>query len=119
MPGDLPQVRKSSAQFCKGRTLPRVEARDIIQALAFRAVPHLTRELQLGWLSDVISRESGLPVSSSTLRRWWDAKDDDQSIVDARHMDVLRAKSRAFYANDNFRAARPCSAEAVTVARAA
>jgi len=118
MPGDLPQVRKSSAQFCKGRTLPRVEARDIIQALAFRAVPHLTRELQLGWLSDVISHESGLPVSVSTLRRWWDAKDDDQSV--ARHMDVLRAKSRSIYANDNApgRAGgwNPCSAEVVRAA---
>lgn len=94
-------MRKSSAHFCKAETPPRVEVQGIIQGLVFRSVPHLTRELQLGWLADLITRESGLPISVSTLRRWWDAKPDDRSGIDSRHMDWARARDRSMGANDN------------------
>lgn len=98
-------------------TNPRHEMQSVVKRIAFASVPHLPRELQAEWLASKISRESGKPVSSGTVRRWWDAQSDDPGSVDSRHMDWARARSRTMSANDNgFRAGRPCSAEAVRIA---
>lgn len=88
-----------------GETLPRLELKSIIKRLAFASVPHLPRELQIDWIASKISREASKPVEPGTVKNWWYAQDDDDRVVDSRHMDWARSRDRAFAANDN-RAAR-------------
>lgn len=87
----------------------------MIRRIAFSAVPQLPRALQLSWLADKISRDTGEPVSARTVKRWWHADEYDNGSVDSRHMDWARSKDRGIHANDNRAGGRsPCSAEAVT-----
>ena len=95
---------------------PRAELRTIIRRMAFAAVPHLPRELQIDYVARVVSREAELAASPGLVKNWWYSTDDDERGVDSRHMDWARARSRTMSANDNSRtgAWNPCSAEAVT-----
>lgn len=92
---------------------PRAELRAIIRRMAFAAVPHLPRELQIDYVARVVSREADLPASAGLVKNWWYALDDDERGVDSRHMDWARARDRSIHANDNARGRLPCSAEAV------
>jgi len=92
-----------------------MEVQSVIRQVVYRAVPHLTRELQLDWLARVITEESGEPVSASTLRRWWDARPDDRSGIDSRHMDWARSRSRQMAANDNL-VRLPCASNLIALA---
>lgn len=80
---------------------PRIEIQPMVRRIAFASVPHLPRGLQLVWLAERITRETGEPVSVSTVKRWWHAQDDDNGSVDSRHMDWARSRDRQFAANDN------------------
>lgn len=93
---------------------PRAQLRDMLHRIASASVPHLKRDGKLGYLAAVISAQSGKAIGIGTVRDLWYATDDDERGVDSRHMDWARSRDRQICANDNIRAARPCSAEAVS-----
>lgn len=95
---------------------PRPEIRDIIRRIAMSVVPQLPRTSQINFMASMISRECDRSIAPGLVRDLWYALDDDERGVDSRHMDWARARSRTMSANDNFRASRPCSAEAVRAA---
>lgn len=97
-------------------TPPRMEMREHLRKIATASVPHLSAEQQAFWLARHMSQGTGRPVSVGTIVRWRNAHHDDLGGVDSRHMDWARGRSRTMSANDNFRASRPCSAEAVRAA---
>ena len=80
---------------------PRAELRDMIHRIAFRLVPEMKRDGQIGYLASRITRESGKEVGAGTVKDWWYALDDDDRGVDSRHMDWARARDRQMAANDN------------------
>lgn len=82
---------------------PRQEIRPLIRRIAYATVPHLPRGLQLAWLAEKITNETGEPVSAGTVKRWWHADDLDNGSVDSRHMDWARALGHRLSANDNNR----------------
>lgn len=82
-------------------TPPRIEMRDHLRSIALKAIPHLSDEQKAFWLARKMSAESGRPVSSGTIVRWWNAQHDDLGGVDSRHMDWARARDRSMAANDN------------------
>lgn len=100
-------------------TPPRMEMRDRLRSIAAASVPHMSADQQAYWLARKMSTDTGRPVSVGTIVRWRNAQHDDLGGVDSRHMDWARARDRQICANDNIRASRPCSAEAVTMAVAA
>ena len=81
---------------------PRSELRDIIKRIARAAVPHLKLAGQVGYIASRITRESGKEVGAGTVKDWWYALDDDDRVVDSRHMDWARSRDRVYgVANDN------------------
>jgi len=94
---------------------PRAEIRNIVRRLAMAVVPHLPRESQINYVASTISREAAKSAAPGLVKDWWYALDDDDRVVDSRHMDWARARSRTLgVANDNgLRAYPPCIPEMI------
>lgn len=90
---------------------PRAKLRDMLHRIAAADVPHLKRDGKIGYLAALITAQSGKEVGAGTVKDWWYALDDDDRIVDSRHMDWARARSRTMSANDNQPVRLPCASE--------
>ena len=80
---------------------PRSEIRAIVRRLAMATVPHLPTSSQINFVASIISRECAKPAAPGLVKDWWYALDDDDRVVDSRHMDWARQRDRSMGANDN------------------
>lgn len=92
---------------------PRAELRDRLHRIGYAMAPHMSQLRRIALIAALMSQDSGKPVGAGTVKDFWYALDEDTRTVDSRHMDWARARDRQICANDNIRASRPCSAEAV------
>lgn len=80
---------------------PRAQLRDMLHRIAAADVPHLKRDGKIGYLAALITAQSGKEVGAGTVKDWWYALDDDDRVVDSRHMDWARSRDRTMASNDN------------------
>ncbi|MGV8950108.1 MAG: hypothetical protein ACOH2M_03320 [Cypionkella sp.] len=90
---------------------PRATLRDMLHRIAAADVPHLKRDGKIGYLAALITAQSGKEIGAGTVKDIWYALDDDERVVDSRHMDWARARSRQLAGNDNQQVCLPAAAQ--------